>query len=608
MSASRFPVFIVGAPRSGTTWLLSMLEHHPQCLALTPESLGIKASHPTKETGIFLRGLSGSDIADRYSRLPQDRVPVEKTPGHLLQVGRIKRVFPEARIILLRRNAKDVIWSMVQKNAFWEGSPKSLAEAIQLYNGYARAEAAYHGFDAVVEYEDLWDKPVEVLSCLLAELGLDAGHAAELVAQTREGRALPQALSGVFRKGSPGEGDTNFTAVDLKFIESNLHPRPARPLSILLATNHLYGWTGSETLLLTLLEGLLQAGCKVAVYARHWNEEWLDRYFDPRVRLTDDLETLRHVPFDVAHVQHNACLMVVRAAFPGLPVLFSSLGVLPFLEQPVPFELGVSGYLAISEEVSANLVAHGIDERRIRIVRNLVNGNRFRPDSPIREKAERILVLSYKMDEAMQAQLRAAATCTGAAIRFVGSKNPVSQDQLNAAINEVDVVVSLGRGVVEAMLCGRVPLVYDIHGGDGLVTPDSIEEIRKNNFSGRRYRLEYSAADLVAELGKYRPEYGAKLRELALDQFGTEQNLPRLREFYDTILAEPAQPLLSGQTIQILAFCSALAQEEAQLDKQRHHRLAAEIQRIKRTVSWRITAPLRASWNIFLKMRSKSRN
>lgn len=612
MKAMRQPIFIVGAPRSGTTWLLSMLEGHPQCRAVTPELLGIVPARPTKETGIFLRGLSSREIVSRFLQLPADHALVEKTPGHLLQVGRIKRVFPGARIILVRRNSKDVIWSMIQANAFWEGSPKTIAEAVRLYSSYSRAEAIYYGYDAVVDYETLWDKPVEVVARLLNELGLDAGPASSLVAQTGEGRSLPQALSGVFRKGAPGEGGIHFTAADQSFIDANLPPaNQAGAPSVLLATNHLFGWTGSETLLLTLIEGLLENGCRVAVYARHWNQDWLDAHFDPRVRLTDDLETLRHLSFDVAHVQHNICLVDVRSAFPGLPVLFSSLGVLPFLEQPVPFDLNVSHYLAISEEVAANLVSQGIAEHQIDIVRNLVSGRRFSPASEIREKPERILVLSYKMDEAKRNLLRAAAARIGASIRFAGSKgDAIPQDRLAAVINEADIVVSLGRGVVEAMLCGRVPLVFDIHGGDGLVTPDNLHEIRACNFSGRCHRKDYTLDDLVSELGKYRQEYGARLREMALEQFGSERNMAFLLKTYSNMAAMPCPPALPDPVPKMLAFCSAMGHEDVELDKRRQeaeHLLQAEILRIKTTVSWRITSPLRVIWNTCMKLAGKLR-
>ena len=61
----------------------------------------------------------------------------------------------------------------------------------------------------------------------------------------------------------------------------------------------------------------------------------------------------------------------------------------------------------------------------------------------------------------------------------------------------------------------------------------------------------------------------------------------------------------------ILAYCSAMAREDAQLEKHRQEaeqRLLSEILRIRSTVSWRITAPLRVIWNMYVKLVRKSGN
>ena len=368
----------------------------------------------------------------------------------------------------------------------------------------------------------------------------------------------------------------------------------ARPV-VLLATNHLYGWTGSETLLLTLTEWLRTHGCELTVYARRLDRVWASRQIGEGVYVTDDLDTLRARSFDLAHVQHNSCLMDVRAAFPSLPIVFASLGVLPFLEQPAPFDCGIYRFLAISEEVLANLVACGVPAERIEIVRNLVSEQRFAPTEPIRSRPERILVLSYKMGEARKLMLQAAAHIVGASIRFIGgARETLAQDQLAVAINAADIVVSLGRGVVESMLCGRVPLVFDVHGGDGLVTPANMDELRTCNFSGRCHRWDYTIDDLVVEIGKYRPEYGMQLRERALAQFGLVANQPRVLAVYAA--AAEAIPLPNADRQSITAFCSALAREDLLFSLHQQlaiNALTAEIGRIKATFSWQITKPLR---------------
>jgi glycosyltransferase involved in cell wall biosynthesis len=393
--------------------------------------------------------------------------------------------------------------------------------------------------------------------------------------------------------------------------ETSAHeaPRSTGRLSLLLATNQLFGWSGSETLLLSLIEGLRENGCEIVVYARHLDKTWACRYIDPRIQLVDSLETIRELKFDLAHVQHSPCLLDIRAQFPTLPIVFSSLGVLPFLEQPVPFDVGVSRYLAISEEVLENLVAHGLLKNNIDIVRNLVSSRIFFPTSSIRPRPERILVLSNKIDKTKKALLRAAARKIDASIRFVGGAATLPQEPLAVAINEADVVVSLGRGAVEAMLCGRVPIVFDIHGGDGMITPDSLNALRTCNFSGRYHRNEYTVDDLMAELGKYRQEYGSQLRKMALEQFGLEQNMARLLNIYAGIAATPATIVSPALQQQVLLFFASLAREDTLLCK-RHRELSwelsknlqNEILRIKHTVSWRITAPLRVSWNLLRKI------
>lgn len=368
---------------------------------------------------------------------------------------------------------------------------------------------------------------------------------------------------------------------------------------VLMATNHLQSWTGSETLLLTLAQGLVDKGCRVAIYARYLDYEWARKLVDPRILLAREIDSLREVHFDIVHIQHASCLVDVRLVFPDLPMLFSSLGVLPFLEHPAPFPVGVARHLAISEEVASRLLQQGIPSEDVCVMRNVVCTKRFRPQAPIRLRPERILVLSYKVDEARKIVLREAAKAIGASITFVGDVRPASQDEVVTHINAADVVVSLGRGVIESMLCGRVPLVFDIHGGDGLVTPDNVDQLMTVNFSGRLHRREFSVSELVDELLLYQPAYGPRLREIAERQFGLSSNIDRLIELHREVIANPVA--VPETSTCLIAFASILARQDLinhHVQKKRADAYANEVRRIKSTVSWRITAPLRLLWNI----------
>lgn len=371
------------------------------------------------------------------------------------------------------------------------------------------------------------------------------------------------------------------------------------PPSILIATNHLYGWSGSETLFMTLLEGLVERGCKVTAYARHWDRGWIEGKFDHRIQFVGDLNDVRLQHYDLAHVQHSSCLIDVRAIFPSLPIVFSSLGVVPFLEQPPPFNVGISRYIAISEEVSDKLIDQGVPANKINIVRNIVCGKKFFPIIPIREKPKRILVLSNRIDDYKKSLIRQAARQISASIRFVGGgeTKAISNDRLCEAINEVDVVVSLGRGVIETMLCGRVPLVFDIHGGDGLVTPNNLRELSKCNFSGRCYAKKYSVDDLARELGGYRQEYGQQLRDVALAHYSLEVNIERLMYLYTLAMSEKVDVSSPADMQLMLDFFSRMANEDVKLS----NNFLSNLNQIIQSKSWRLTSPLRAIHNFTYK-------
>lgn len=52
-------------------------------------------------------------------------------------------------------------------------------------------------------------------------------------------------------------------------------------------------------------------------------------------------------------------------------------------------------------------------------------------------------------------------------------------------INDADIVIGTGRGVREAMACGKPVIALDAYGYDGLVTPENIQSLEYQNFMGR---------------------------------------------------------------------------------------------------------------------------
>jgi tetratricopeptide (TPR) repeat protein len=119
------PIFIVGFPRSGTTLLEQMLDAHPLLQSMDEQPFLVRAVARVADQGIGypseLGKLSGSDLNDmraRYWDAVRNRVPlapdrrlVDKNPMNMVLLPIIRRLFPNAPIILAIRHPCDTVLS-----------------------------------------------------------------------------------------------------------------------------------------------------------------------------------------------------------------------------------------------------------------------------------------------------------------------------------------------------------------------------------------------------------------------------------------------------------------------------------------------------------------
>ncbi len=315
-------------------------------------------------------------------------------------------------------------------------------------------------------------------------------------------------------------------------------------LKILLTNHHLLDYTGSEVFTLTLADYLKQNGCEVVVYSRYVDK--IEKEFiDLEIPVVYHLEEIKNHKFDIAHVHHNINAAEVRFFFPHLPIVFLSQGVLPFLEQPSVFDLGISHYLAISEEIRNNLISCGINENEISIIGNIINTQKFFPLKPINHLPKRALIISAKISDEKANTIIEACNFLGIDYLFVGGRfGEVKQEQLLKLITDSDIIFSLGRGAIEAMLCARSVIVFDSLGGDGMVTPENFDEIRKHNFSGRRFGKEFSTEDLINETKQYNPSNTQILYKKVFDAYSAEKIVPKLIRTYKQIIS--SRTIISG--------------------------------------------------------------
>ena len=119
------PVFIVGFPRSGTTMLENMLDAHPGFVSMDEQPFLDRCVELVKRAGLDyphrIGDLTEPDLAQlrtdywqsvsRVVEVGPGQTLVDKNPLNILRLPLIRRMFPDARIILALRHPCDVILS-----------------------------------------------------------------------------------------------------------------------------------------------------------------------------------------------------------------------------------------------------------------------------------------------------------------------------------------------------------------------------------------------------------------------------------------------------------------------------------------------------------------
>lgn len=120
------PVFVVGAPRTGTSLMERMLGAHPELHALGEPPGFDRALHDLAqargarsevEVRRLALALDPQALARRYlSEVGEDgrRRFIDKRPGNTLNVAAIRAALPDARVLLVDREPMDAGWALLK--------------------------------------------------------------------------------------------------------------------------------------------------------------------------------------------------------------------------------------------------------------------------------------------------------------------------------------------------------------------------------------------------------------------------------------------------------------------------------------------------------------
>lgn len=198
------PIFVGGAPRSGTTLVRAILDAHPD-IACGPELRAFPAlARLYRETASAMgatlaahysfdaeclketfRRLIASFLAPLHERSGK-RFVAEKTPANALYFFELSALFPESRFIHVVRDPRDVVASLIKMD--WRDAKTgarlpitaSVADAAQGWRDHVAAARAARDRGASVYdlvYEDLVAEPEATLAKLFGFLGVSPSSA-----------------------------------------------------------------------------------------------------------------------------------------------------------------------------------------------------------------------------------------------------------------------------------------------------------------------------------------------------------------------------------------------------------------------------------------------
>jgi hypothetical protein len=182
-------VYIIGAPRSGTTWLQRMLGSHPEIASpqeteflngyIEPLLAEWKRQLPSSEenwrrmrykglpavlTEREFEGLLEHVVSEVYAAVlrtkPEALIVLEKTLNYCLHLDTVLQFVPDARFIHIIRDGRDVAVSLRRAAVGWGDwwAPRQIADAAKVWQRYVeaaqQASCAPGGY-MEVRYEDL---------------------------------------------------------------------------------------------------------------------------------------------------------------------------------------------------------------------------------------------------------------------------------------------------------------------------------------------------------------------------------------------------------------------------------------------------------------------
>jgi hypothetical protein len=289
---------------------------------------------------------------------------------------------------------------------------------------------------------------------------------------------------------------------------------------------------GTETYMLTVAKELQALGHDVTIYGAGELGMAASQAKTAGLAVTNSLDQLPD-ECDATLANDSSSAFDLAAKYPAATramVVHSSYFQ---LQSPPQIEGVCDLVIALSDRIVKHVECLAFHPPVARL-RQPVDTLRFGPRGDNPSVARRALVLGNYFQGAGAEQVTNACASAGVEAVFAGLSSDFSAEP-ERAIAEADLVIGLGRCIVEAMAGRRAAYVFGIAGGDGWVTADSYEQLEADGFGGGGTSQVISYGELARDLADWSPQMGAVNRQLALARHDAADHARELIELLSSV-------------------------------------------------------------------------
>lgn len=306
-------------------------------------------------------------------------------------------------------------------------------------------------------------------------------------------------------------------------------------MKIILATPELAGPGGAQSYAITVGEHLARLGHEVTLYARELGHG-AERAGELGLAVAGAAGDLPDDADATLTGVSRALALELAARYPAARRAFVVHGDDQQLPPPVPG--AVAATVALNDRTAA-LAAASVGAGEVVRLRQPVDLRVFSPRGEPRERPARVLLLGNYHARPGERATALAAAWGADDLEWRRAGWPDVDLDPATAIADADIVVGIGRCVLEAMACGRPAYVHDHAGSAGWLTPATYPQLEASGFALAATRPTPDAKQLRADLDAYDPALGRAGQDLARRHHDARAHVAALVALFDRLAPEP---------------------------------------------------------------------